>query len=343
MAARITRGVEWPDGGCAGLGNVIVLTAEDGLADTVRPRVDMQGGDAARVYVLKAIRQADDERPFSLTSDLPHLEAAIKSVGDVRLIIIDPLSAYLGDKNSYKDSEIRTLLTPLAALAERCRVAIVGILHLTKDAQRRALYRAQGTIAFVAAARTVFAVGRDSDNPDRRIFVCVKNNLAVHPPALAFSIVDQAGRGRLEWEKGPVNGVDADSILSMSITGDEREDRNSVERFLRQLLRDGPVASTEVYVAARQNGFSESTVNRAKARLDIDAVKTGQPGEKGQKWYWVLPKIVSKAVNTQNVTTFEQTEHSKADDSICSPKIVTKVGVTTFGDNLRADREEFDL
>ena len=108
------------------------------------------------------------------------------------------------------------------------------------------------------------------------------------------------------------------------------------------MLGSGPVASAEVYQAVRQNGFSDSTVNRAKVRLGIDAMKTGQPGERGQKWYWVLPKIVTKVVNNRNVTTFEQTEQPKADDSIPSPKIVTKVGMTIFDDNLREEREIFE-
>jgi putative DNA primase/helicase len=310
MASRITRGAKWPDDGCAAVGSVIVLTAEDGLADTVRPRVDIQGGDASRIHVLQALRSGQEERPFSLVSDLLHLESAIKTVRDVQLIIIDPLSAYLGDKNSYKDAEIRTLLTPLAALAERYGVALVGILHLTKDEQRKALYRAQGTIAFVAAARTVFAVGKDTKNPDRRIFVCVKNNLAAHPPALAFSIVEEAGRGRLEWESEPIKGVDADSVLSMSLTLAEREDCQNVDKFLRKLLDSGPVASTKVYQDARQNGFSESTVNRAKRRLGIDAMKTGQPGETDQKWYRVLPKIVTKS-NQKQMTQYVRRRSSR--------------------------------
>ncbi len=142
----------------------------------------------------------------------------------------------------------------------------------------------------------------------------------------------------------PVDDVDADSVLSMSLTLAEREDRQNVDNFLRELLGSGPVPSADVYQAARQNGFSDSTVNRAKARLGIDAMKAGQPGERGQKWYWVLPpKVGTKIVNSGNVTTFEQAEQPKADDSMCSPKIVTKVGVTTFDDNLREEREEFEL
>src|SRR5262249_45824959 len=146
-----------------------------------------------------------------------------------------PLNAYLGDKNTYKDSEIRALLTPLAALASRLNIVIVGIMHCTKDEQRKALYRALGSVAFVAAARTVFAVGKHPDDPDRRVLACVKNNLAQKPPALAFSIVDYNGRGRVEWEDTPLDNIDADDVLSNS-SSEEREERNDAREFLRETL-----------------------------------------------------------------------------------------------------------
>jgi hypothetical protein len=154
-------------------------------------------------------------------------------------VIIDPLSAYLGDKNAWKDSEIRTLLTPVAALGERANVAIIGLAHLTKDENKKALYRALNSIGFVAAARTVYAIGKDQENPARRIFVKVKNNLAPHDqPALAFSIIEKSGRGCLVWENQPLLGIDADSLLSVSVTAAEREERLDVDTFLRELLCD---------------------------------------------------------------------------------------------------------
>jgi hypothetical protein len=344
VACRISRGTEWPDGGRADRGSVIILTSEDGLADTVRPRVDVHGGDASRFHVLQAVRSGDQERPFSLGSDLPQLEAAIKAVPDVRLVIIDPLSAYLGDKNSFKDSEIRTLLTPLTALTERYGVALAGILHLTKDDKKKALYRAQGTIAFIATARTVFAVGKDTEKENRRILVCVKNNLAEHPPALAFSIVEDGhGRGRLEWEREPVQGVDADSVLSTSLSASEREEHQDAEEFLEALLADGQVAANNVFQAGRQNGFSEPTLKRAKRRLSIQAVKVGQPGEPG-KWYWCLPpKGITdppKGINSDEVIPFEQAKDVTVVSSISSSKRITPQEMIPFGDSLR---EKFEL
>ena len=140
----------WPDGGLAPLGNVILLSAEDGVADTIRPRVDLHGGNPNSFYILQAIKQNDSERAFNLVSDIDALENAITTIGNVRLVVIDPLSAYLGDKNSYKDSEIRSVLAPLIAMAERYGVAIIGIMHMGKSEERKALYRALGSIAFVA-------------------------------------------------------------------------------------------------------------------------------------------------------------------------------------------------
>src|SRR2546426_2232815 len=290
--------------------------------------------------ILKAIKSGADERPVSLVNDLPYLESAIQIVKDVKLIIVDPFSAYLGDKDTYKDSEIRSALSPLAALAERHRVAIAAILHLTKDSQRKALYRALGSVAFVAAARTVFAVGRDSDNPDRRILVCVKNNLAAHPPALAFSIVEQAGRAVLRWEEQPVTGVDADSVLS-SLSASEREERQDVDEFLRDLLADGQVAANDMFQAGRQNGLSEATLKRAKRRLGIQPVKVGKPGERG-KWYWYLPpKGITeppKSIKSDEVIPFEQAKDVTVVNSMSSSKGVTNSEMIHFGRDSRYDR-----
>lgn len=163
IAARISKGDAWPDGGSAPEGNVLVMSAEDGPGDTIRPRLEAFDADLERVHLLKAIREADGERTLSLDGDLLHLETAIMQTHAI-LVIIDPLSAYLGKPDSYKDAEIRRVLTPLAALAEKHRVAIIGILHLTKASDRRALYRVLGSIGFVAAARNVLAVGPDPDN-----------------------------------------------------------------------------------------------------------------------------------------------------------------------------------
>jgi len=345
VGSRITRGMAWPDGGLAPLGNVILLSAEDGVADTIRPRVDLHGGNPNSFYILQAIKQNDSERAFNLVSDIDALENAITTIGNVRLVVIDPLSAYLGDKNSYKDSEIRSVLAPLIAMAERYGVAIIGIMHMGKSEERKALYRALGSIAFVAAARTVFAVGKDKDDSECQIFVGVKNNLAQMPKALAYRIVD----GVLRWEDRPIEGVDADSILSGSAPEELGARRDAVE-FLKETLAAGERLATETIKAAREIGISERTLNRAKAELGVKSRPKGKPGEPGP-WFWRLPDAPPKTATpppkvakSENLATFEQVKDATPVTSISSPKIATSPDMAAFGGNLREDdREKFEL
>jgi putative DNA primase/helicase len=285
IVARVTRGAAWPDGAPGVDGGALWLTAEDGLADTVRPRVDRQGGHPRRVYILRAVRLDGVEAPFTLERDLPALEHALVSTGAV-IAAIDPLSAYLGSRDSYKDPEIRGILTPLATLAERLNVAVVAVLHLTKDAQRRLLHRAQGSIAFAAAARTVLAVGEDPERPERRLVVTVKNNLGPHAPALAFRIDDHG----LSWEAAPVVGS-AERLLAVDLPGSrsERRERETALAFLRRLLAEGAVASKQIEADAKGNGIAQRTLWRAKAELGIISDRSRTSDGKAAAWYWALP------------------------------------------------------
>jgi hypothetical protein len=345
IASRISKGAAWPDGGFAPVGSILILSAEDGVADTIRPRVDLQGGNPESVHVVQGIKCQNSERLFNLALDLEHLEGKVVDMKNVRLLIIDPLSAYLGEKDSYKDSEIRTVLAPLAAVAERHGIAVVGICHMNKDGQRRALYRALGSIAFVAAARTVFAVGVDKDDADRRIFVCVKNNLARKPPALAYRISDARG---LEWEAQPLDDVDADSVLS-GAAPEENTVRREAEEFLRTTLRAGEVAAKEIMKSAGENGIAETTLKRAKSRLGVRTRHAGQPGKAGQ-WFWYLPENATtsspKDVTFEKVTSFEQVKETIPVTSVSSPKGATLSNLAPFGGSAilrdQQDRETFE-
>jgi hypothetical protein len=287
VAARISRGAVWPDTGSAPLGNVVILTAEDGLSDTVRPRLDLHEADVTRVHVLRAVREATGaERSVSLALDLGPLEQAINETQAV-LVVIDPVSAYLGMANSYRDSEVRAILAPLHALAERTDVAIWGVMHLTKDAQRQALYRGQGSIAFVGAARLVLAVGADPDDEsgERRFLMPVKSNVCAPVATLAYSIVSESGRGRLAWEATPVEGIDVNAVLAPH-RPEEAEARRDAEAFLRDQLTDGPVKSSVLFKAAEAQGISRRTLFRVRARVGVEAERIGF-GRKGE-WYWRL-------------------------------------------------------
>lgn len=250
VAARVSTGAPWPDrpGERREPGGVVLLSAEDGIADTIRPRLDAAGADVERIVALEAVRIVDADgresaRAFDLTCDLPALEAAIREVGDCRLVVIDPVTAYLGGVDSHKNAEIRGLLAPLAELAARYGVAVVAVTHLNKSGGGPAIYRAMGSLAFTAAARAAWAVSKDKDDPARRLVLPIKNNLAPDAGGLAYRI---EGRGAgdcpvVAWEPDAVN-VSADDAL----TADARQAGagtgalEEATEWLRDFLAGGP-------------------------------------------------------------------------------------------------------
>ena len=223
--------------------------------------------------MLTAIKdQEGNEYTFSLSRDLPQLEAKIVETGAV-LVTIDPFSAYLGATDSYKDSDIRRVLTPLAALAERTRVVVVAVMHLTKDDKRRAVSRGLGSMAFIAASRVTLAVGRDPDDSDpngRRIVAPIKANLSEPAPALAFRLTD----GRFTWDDQPPAEVDVDEVLG-GVRSDDRAEREDAKAFLLEVLAKGPVPSTEIEKDAKANGIAQRTLFRAKSSLGVQAKRNG--------------------------------------------------------------------
>jgi len=326
MAARISVEAPWPDGGTSPKGKVILLTAEDGLADTVRPRLDAMGGNPAYVVALKGVRRKGGDRSgitesgVNLAKDINEIEAAIEETGAI-MVGIDPLSAYLGRTDSYKDAEVRGLLAPLAALAERRNVAVVGIMHLSKDSQRRALYRAQGSLAFVAAARAVFVVTPDQDNPDRRLFLPLKLNVAAKPPGLAFNIpYDPAGPSRLVWSTDPVE-IDVDVALGDPQSPGEREEWQGAVTFLQELLAEGEVLSREVFRQGRENGFSDKAIKKARGTLGIKPRKEGFARD--GRWYSGLPKVPTKMTSPREEGILAESQCVSVDRERVSPKMPT--------------------
>lgn len=337
LAARVSVGAAWPDGDAAICGTVIILTAEDGLADTVRPRVDVMGGDPSRVLILEGVRITGDGAmvPFTLARDIPQLESAIEQTG-AKLVIIDPLSAYLGKTDSKTDAEVRGVLAPLAKLAEKWGVAIVAIMHLTKDAQRRAISRALGSIGFVAAARAVFAVAFEDAARDRRVFVPVKLNIATEPPGLGFRVRAEAGQtARVLWDADPVT-LDAEAALAGPGLPEERAERAEAKAFLCDVLQGGEVAAKEVFRAARAQGIADRTLMRAKAGLGVRSRHEGRPGT-GGAWYWSLAGGSPKDATPEEVASFGQVAEIKAENPLTSPKNATSQGMASFDGILRGD------
>ena len=293
VAARVSRGAAWPDAPDASTtpGGVVLLSAEDGVADTIRPRLDAAGADVSRIVALEAVRSVgsngrESARAFDLSRDLPALEAAIKAVDGCRLVVIDPVTAYLGGVDSHKNAEIRGLLAPLAALAAKHNLAIVAVTHLNKAQGGPAIYRSMGSLAFAAAARAAWVVTKDKDDPARRLLLPVKNNLAPDVGGLAYRIgpVGVRGAPAVAWEPDPVS-LTADEALA----GDRgeacgRTERDDAADWLREFLADGPRPAADVEREAREAGFTFSTLRRAKAAIGVKSLKQAFGGH----WEWAL-------------------------------------------------------
>ena len=286
MAARLSAGRPWPDGApsVSPPAGALLLSAEDGLADTIRPRLDGLGGNSSRIHHVAILRAGDQERSIQL-SDIGALEDAIAQTS-ARLVAIDPIAAYLGGTDSHRDADVRGLVSPLAALAERTGAAILGIMHLSKGTQRPAIYRAVGSIGFAAAARIVSAVAKDPERENRRIMAVVKSNLSVTPPALAYTLAD----GQLIWDPSPVSDVDVEALLSAPTTPLAREEQTEADTMIAELLEDGaawPVDARDALAAGEARGIHPRALQRAAHRRGIAISRRGFG--RGGRWIWHRP------------------------------------------------------
>ena len=289
IAARISAGASWPDNpnGEVAPGDVVILTAEDDLADTVRPRLDAAGANTARIHALTAVKRPsqDADSYFTLEKDIPALERVIQEKRAV-LVVIDPVTAYLGRRDSNSNSDIRGLLAPLAAIASRYKCAVIAVTHLNKnDEASKAIYRAIGSLAFAAAARVVWLVAQAPGDDGRRLMIPIKTNVIEHPDSLGFRLTNN----RVQWEREPVK-VNPDELLRGHDGPVSRiEEAGS---FLLGSLSSGPLPSLEVKDRATDAGIAERTLERAKDKLGIMAKRDGY-GDDGA-WLWELPPKTAK-------------------------------------------------
>ena len=249
--------------------NVIYQTAEDGLGDTIKPRLLSAGADCSRVMVI-------DDGDQALTMMDARLEEAIIQT-KARLVVLDPIQGFLGaDVDMHRANEIRPLMKRVALLAEKYHCAIILIGHMNKNSNGKSSYRGLGSIDFQAAARSVLIVGRIKDEPEIRVVCHVKSSLAPEGKTIAFRLDKDTG---FEWI-GEYD-ISADDLLS----GDNRGQKIHVAKeFLQEVLASGSVAQTKVAEEAESRGIKKKTLWNAKKELEIDSVKIGN------QWFWMLPE-----------------------------------------------------
>lgn len=249
--------------------NVIYQTAEDGLGDTIKPRLLAAGADCSRVMVI-------DDNDQALTMMDARLEEAIIQT-KARLVVLDPIQGFLGaDVDMHRANEIRPLMKRVAVLAEKYHCAIILIGHMNKNSNGKSSYRGLGSIDFQAAARSVLIVGRIKDEPEIRVVCHVKSSLAPEGKSIAFRLDKDKG---FEWI-GEYD-ISADDLLS----GDNRGQKiHTAKEFLQEILASGSVAQTKVAEEAESRGIKKKTLWNAKKELEIDSVKIGS------QWFWMLPE-----------------------------------------------------
>jgi AAA domain len=298
IAAIVTTRGRWPvDRVPAELGSVIIMSAEDDPEDTIRPRLEAAGADLTRCHVIGAVLDKDQsgrerKRGFSIGEDLPRLAAALREIEDVSLVIIDPITAYLGDTDSHRNAEVRAVLAPLAELAAEYRAAILAISHLRKSSDGDAILRVSGSLAFVAAARAAYLVVRDPGNDRRRLFLPAKNNLGEDRTGYAYqieaaSLAGEIKTSRIVWEPEAVT-VTADEALSPRGTGAARPKLDAAMDWLGESLAQGPLSQVEVQAAAGTAGHAWATVRRAANEIGAEKTKDGYGGG----WVWSFSGMV---------------------------------------------------
>ncbi len=297
LAAVVTNpAMQWPDGGeRPPHGKAVILSAEDEIADTIAPRLIAAGADVSKCLALEALVQGKNgKRTLNLADDLERLSALIAQEPDVRLVTIDPISAYLGSKaDSYRNTEMRAVLAPLGEWASRHRVAVVFVTHFNKNGKGNALGRVTDSLAFTALARSFWLVVPEQDSAGsktgRKLFVKGKQNIGKDPGGLAYRIEgatlpNGVPTSRIVWD-GTVD-ITADQALAEAQPRKPSPHLRAAEAFLADALALGAVSVAQLEADAKAAGHSWATIRRAKETLQVQSAKDGVTG-----WVWSLPLL----------------------------------------------------
>ena len=274
IAAAVTDGSPLPgNGGRSVPADVIFQTAEDGLVDTIKPRLEKFSADCDRIHVI-------DEEETALTFSDARIEQAIMETG-AKLFVFDPLQAYLGGAGMHSANGIRPLMKSLGAVAERTGCAIVIIGHLNKKGGK-APYRGLGSVDIYAAARSVLYVGKLESEDNSRAVVHGKSNITSTSAPIAFGLDEN---GCFEW-RGECE-ITADELLSGKGNGTKPDSQFAkAKKFLENILTGRSVTAVDVLRMAKEQGISEKTLRRAKSALGVTSPK------RENQYFWELPIVV---------------------------------------------------
>jgi len=271
LVALLTKGLPMPDGySFHGSRVAIYQCSEDGMADTIKPRLEQAGADCDKVaYII--------DNDIGLTLEDGRIEETIKATG-ASVFIVDPIQAFIPpDSDMQSATKMRSVLRTLAATAEKYHCAVILIGHMNKDSGNKALYRGLGSIDIAAIARSVLMISRDEVRPDIRYMFPIKSSLAPEGPAVAFSM--RIGGG-LEWH-GKYN-LNTSALLDTVTVKTSKRDKARAKMVHMLQYHDRP--AKEMYSGLAEIGVGSRTVEKIKKELQIKTYRSGAC------WYWSLPK-----------------------------------------------------
>ena len=294
MASVITTGGQWP---CsreyARQGNVVFVSTEDSIDRVIGPRLAVAGADTSRCYAYKVVVDYDDNgRPVSrgldLQRDVERLDGLLTEIGNVELVVFDPIMSFLGKADAKNPSEARVILDNLDNLAERHHSGSLLINHLNKSQGASARARVSGSVNFVNACRSVYGVIESSGSDSPRELLPIKNNYASDDIGFTYEIrkVYLEIKDKIcEYTKIVWHEMVNKHMEEALMPGDEREGPklSKAEDFLLETLKTGEVPTKQIRKLAKAENIASRTLERAKTTLEINAFR------KQGIWHWRMP------------------------------------------------------
>jgi len=295
LSAQVSRGGSWPDAPTELMknGKVLILSTDEDPNYAIRPRADAAGADISKIFILEGSRDAEGMiKILNLTKDIHRLEDILEKDNDYRLILIDPLSDYIGHVDTHKYSDVRWALAPINAVARKYHVAIVGIMHCNKNTSLQVLYRIMGSVGFPSVARCIWLIAKDREDEEnkRRYFSPLKNNLAPEQKTLAFHLENLGKVAKVIFEVEPV--PDDFDIEEALVPVERISETKRAKKFLLEALKDSALPVNEIKSAARDEAISWGTLRRAKDKMGC--IKAFKESGVGGKWFWDLNEFTRK-------------------------------------------------
>ncbi len=305
MAGVVSNGGTWPDAPDFEVerGSVIVLSLEDIPEKIIKPRLKAVGADLSKIKFIgsKEERNKDGELVvkdlYDLTVDCDLLARAVDQLGDVRLVIVDPITGFAGGKEQNSAGPVREYLTPLARLAAEKNFALVGLSHLNKDSKKQAVHRNLGSGAWTQLARAVWVVVYDQDIEDRRLFLPIKINPVKHKDrsGLAFTPINtqvvvkgkERGHPACVFEPGTIK-ITADEALDTESKKKKQDAVTEVVEWLTEFLEAGPRTAEEVEATRSSNSYTKRNLAKAVDKIGVIKDPIKKKG-KVKGWSWALP------------------------------------------------------